>query len=251
MEARMAERADRVGEQVPAVQLAELKDGNVQRIFTPDFFAGRRIVLFALPGAFTPTCSSAHVPGYLARLKDFRDAGIDEVVCLAVNDPYVMDAWQRAEKAQGIRFLADPNGEFTQAMGMSVNHRDNLLGTRSWRYSMLVENGNIETMFIEPDVAGDPFVVSDADTLWRYLRPHQKGSESALVLARHGCPYCARAKDLLRRNNVSFDAIHVGDDLSMQGVKAATGAATVPQVFIAGRLIGGAEQLAAHFARGS
>jgi peroxiredoxin/glutaredoxin len=246
----MAERPCRIGEQVPAVHLAESKEGNVQRIFAPDFFAARRVILFALPGAFTPTCSAAHVPGYLARLKDFHDAGIDEVVCLAVNDPDVMDGWQRAQKAQGIRFLADSNGDFTAAMGMSVDHRDNFLGVRSWRCSMLVENGTIAAMFIEPDVTGDPLTTSDADTMWRDLRPNQKASESAFMLARHGCPFCERAKDLLRRHDVSFDAIHLGEGLSMRGVKAATGAATVPQVFMAGKLIGGAEELAAHFAGG-
>jgi glutaredoxin len=115
---------------------------------------------------------------------------------------------------------------------------------------MLVENGTIAAMFIEPDVTGDPLTTSDADTMWRDLRPNQKASESAFMLARHGCPFCERAKDLLRRHDVSFDAIHLGEGLSMRGVKAATGAATVPQVFMAGKLIGGAEELAAHFAGG-
>jgi len=85
-----------------------------------------------------------------------------------------MEAWQRAEKAEGVRFIADPYAEFTAAMGMSIDHRDASLGTRSWRYSMLVDDGRIETMFIEPDVAGDPFEVSDADTMWHYLSPTRR-----------------------------------------------------------------------------
>jgi len=242
----MVNRVSRAGTQIPAVVLAELRDSSVERIETADLFAGRRVIVFALPGAFTPTCSSLHVPGYLARLFDFRDAGIDDIVCLSVNDPYVMGAWQHAEKAEGIRFIADPFGEFTQAMGMSVDHRDASLGTRSWRYSMLVDNGKIETMFIEADRPGDPFEVSDADTMWKYLRPNYKSPGSAFLLARHGCAHCARAKALLGESGIHFEAIHLGEGVTMQGVKAASGASTVPQVFIDGRLIGGADQLAAY-----
>jgi len=242
----MVERASRVGSKVPEVQLSELQDGNVRKVSTADLFKGRRVILFALPGAFTPTCSTAHVPGYVARLKDFHDAGIADVVCLSVNDPFVMEAWQRSEKAAGIRFVADPYAEFTRAMGMEVDHRDAGLGVRSWRYSMLVDDGTVEAMFVEPDVPGDPFEVSDADTLWNYLRPDQKGAGTAFMLAREGCPHCARAKALLKEHGITFEAIHLGDGLTMQGVKAASGTATVPQVYIDGRLIGGADQLARH-----
>lgn len=245
----MSKRESRVGTKVPTVDLAELRDGNVQRVHTADLFGGRRVILFALPGAFTPTCSTAHVPGYVARLKDFLGAGIDDVVCLSVNDPYVMDAWQQSEKAQGIRFIADAFAEFTVAMGMSIDHRDASLGIRSWRYSMLVEDGRIEAMFIEPDVAGDPFEVSDADTLWKYLRPNQQSRGSAFMLARHGCPHCARAKALLEGGGLDYETIYLGDELTMQGVKAASGATTVPQIFIAGKLIGGADQLTEYLAK--
>jgi glutaredoxin-like protein len=226
--------------------LAELRDGNVQHLQSGELFAGKRVILFALPGAFTPTCSTAHVPGYLAKLKAFEHAGIDMVVCLAVNDPFVMEAWQRSEKAEAIRFIADPSAAFTEAMGMSVDLRGAGLGIRSWRYSMLVDNGIVEKMFIEPDRPGDPFEVSDAETMWNYLRPNEKSAGVALMLARHGCPHCARAQASLRDHGVVFEAIYLGDDLTMQGVKAASGAATVPQIFIEGKLIGGADQLTAY-----
>src|SRR5690349_24464529 len=101
----MATRSSREGKEIPNVQLAELVDGNVKRLSSRELFANRKVILFALPGAFTPTCSTAHVPGYVARLKDFREAGIDDVVCLSVNDPFVMEAWQRSEKAEGIHFV--------------------------------------------------------------------------------------------------------------------------------------------------
>jgi peroxiredoxin/glutaredoxin len=240
----MINRHSLVGSQIPPVQLAELREGSVHRFTTADLFTGRRTIVFALPGAFTPTCSTEHVPGYLARLKDFHDAGLDDIVCLSVNDPYVMEAWQRAEKAEGVRFIADTFGEFTEAMGMSVDHRDESLGTRSWRYSMLVDNGIIETIFIEADVPGDPFKVSDAETMWKYLRPDHKSAGSAFMLARRGCPHCARAKALLTTSDIHYEATYLGEGLTMQGVRAAS--ATVPQVFIGGKLIGGADQLAVY-----
>ena len=226
----MTRRVSREGERVPDVELAELTDGNVKKYGSRELFGGRKVILFALPGAFTPTCSTAHVPGYVAHLKSFRDAGIDDVVCLSVNDPF---------------------GEFTRAMGMSIDHRDAGLGTRSWRYSMLVNDTVIEKMFIEPDVPGDPFEVSDADTMLNHLRPGRKEIGPVLMLARHGCPYCAKAKQVLSDRGVAFDAVYLGDELTMQGVKAASGAAKVPQVFIDGKLIGGSDQLEKFFSAGS
>lgn len=239
----MATRASREGSTVPDVELAQMKGGQVQRVRASQLFKGRRVIVFALPGAFTPTCSTAHVPGYVALLDAFHDAGVDDIVCLSVNDPFVMEAWQRSEKAQGIHFVADPFAEFTQAMGMAIDHRDAGLGTRSWRYSMLVNDGKIEKMFIEPDKPGDPFEVSDAETMMKYLRPDHQSLGPVLVLARHGCPFCERAKAALKEKGIVFDAVYLGEELTMQGVKAASGAAKVPQVFVAGKLIGGSDEL--------
>jgi peroxiredoxin/glutaredoxin len=247
----MSKRVSREGSRVPDVELAELADGKVKKYGSRDLFGGRKVILFALPGAFTPTCSTAHVPGYVAHLKAFREAGVDDIVCLSVNDPYVMEAWQRSEKAQGVHFVADPFGEFTKEMGMSIDHRDVGLGVRSWRYSMLVNDGLIEKMFIEPDVAGDPFEVSDADTMLEHLRPGRKEIGPVLMFARHGCPFCAKAKEMLSNHDIVFDAIYLGDELTMQGVKAASGTAKVPQVFIDGKLIGGSDQLEKFLSAGS
>ena len=236
--------SSREGQRVPDVDLCRLSEGTVHRVSAADFFGGRRVLVFALPGAFTPTCSTAHVPGYVARANDFKKAGIDDIVCLSVNDPFVMDAWQDAEKARGITFVADPEGEFTREMGMLVDHGDAGLGMRSWRYSMLVNDGRIEKMFVEPQVPGDPFEVSDAETMLKYVRPKgQPGPGAVLMLARHGCGHCRRAKQMLKERGIAFEAVHVGDELSMRGVAAAAGKALVPQVFIDGKLIGGADQL--------
>jgi len=240
----MNKRTALIGQGVPRAQLAELRQGRVHHVASDEIFAGRRVLVFALPGAFTPTCSSAHVPGYVARLNDFRDAGIDEVICLSVNDPYVMDAWQRAERAEGIRFLADPAAEFAQAIGLTTSNNEKGLGVRSRRYSMLVDKGTIATLFVEEDRPDDPLEVSDAETMWRYWRPNEKGRGSAFLFGRHGCPHCARAEDLLKRHGITHDSIYLGEDLTMLGVRAATGATTLPQVFIEGKLVGGAEQLA-------
>jgi len=242
---RFPMKTSREGQKVPAVQLAEMRDGEVRTVSVGELFGGRRVILFALPGAFTPTCSTAHVPGYVALLSDFKAAGIADVICLSVNDPFVMQAWQQSERAQGIHFLADPYAEFTRAMGMEVDHRESLLGTRSWRYSMLVNDGTVEKMFIEPDAGDDPFEVSDAKTMLAYLQPHRRVPGPALLLARHGCPYCHRAKALLQERGIHFEAVHLGEELTMQGIRAASGRSTVPQVFIAGRLVGGADELAA------
>jgi glutaredoxin-like protein len=231
------------------VELVELVDAKLKRLRSAELFRGRKVVLFALPGAFTPTCSSEHVPGYVRMLAQLQQAGIAEVICLAVNDPYVMEAWQRAEHAQSLRFISDPYGEFTAAMGMLVENRDASLGKRSWRYSMLVDNGVVRAMFIEREVPGDPFEVSDAQTMMRHLRPGYETPRPAFVLARHGCPHCARAIKLLQERGIPYEAVYLGEQLSMQGVKAASGAATVPQVFIDGQLIGGADQLERHFAQ--
>jgi glutathione-dependent peroxiredoxin len=233
--------------EIPDVELIELVDAKLVRLRSTDLFHGRKVALFALPGAFTPTCSSEHVPGYVRMLPQLREAGVAEVICLSVNDPYVMEAWQRAEKAQSLRFIADPYGVFTASMGMMVFNRDAALGKRSWRYSMLVDNGVVDAMFIEREVPGDPFEVSGAETMMKHLRPGFEAPRPAFMLARHGCPHCARAKQLLKERGIPFEAIHLGEEVSMQGVRAASGAATVPQVFIDGALIGGADELAQYF----
>ena len=130
-------------------------------------------MLFALPGAFTPTCSSTHLPRFEALHDDFRAQGIDDVICLSVNDAFVMFQWGRQLGIRKVRLLPDGNGEFTRKMGMLVR-KDNLgFGMRSWRYAMVVQNQVIEKLFVEAgfrdDSAGDPFEVSDADTVLAWL----------------------------------------------------------------------------------
>ncbi|MGF1600875.1 MAG: peroxiredoxin [Thermosynechococcaceae cyanobacterium] len=141
---------------------------------TADIFAGKRVVLFSLPGAFTPTCSTSHLPRYEDLYDQFKSLGIDQVICLSVNDAFVMYQWGKHQGANNVFLLPDGSGEFTRKMGMLVN-KDNLgFGMRSWRYSMVVNDGKIEKIFVEPDFGDncptDPFEVSDADTMLTYLK---------------------------------------------------------------------------------
>lgn len=149
-----------------------------QDVTSDEIFKGKKIVLFALPGAFTPTCSSVHLPGYEASYDEFKKLGVDEVICLSVNDAYVMFQWSKHQNATKVKMLPDGSTLFTKRMGMLVKKDDLGFGERSWRYSMYVEDGNIKKMFIEPgfsdDCPDDPFEVSDAQTMLKYLKELKK-----------------------------------------------------------------------------
>jgi peroxiredoxin (alkyl hydroperoxide reductase subunit C) len=141
---------------------------------TKEIFGGKKIVLFGLPGAFTPTCSSTHVPGYEAHYDTFKSFGVDEVICVSVNDAFVMFNWAKDLDVKKVFMLPDGNADFTRAMGMLVKKENLGFGSRSWRYSMYVEDGEIQKMFIEPgfsdNCADDPFEVSDVGTMLVYLQ---------------------------------------------------------------------------------
>lgn len=141
---------------------------------TADIFAGKNIVLFSLPGAFTPTCSSTHLPGYAAKHDEFKALGVDEIICLSVNDAFTMFKWSKDLGNEKVFMLPDGNGDFTRHMGMLVKKENLGFGMRSWRYSMHVVDGVIKKMFIEPgfmdNCPDDPFEVSDAETMLSYLK---------------------------------------------------------------------------------
>lgn len=141
---------------------------------TEELFAGKRVVVFSLPGAFTPTCSTSHLPRYEELYKEFQALGVDSVICISVNDAFVMYQWGKQQGAENVFLLPDGNGEFTRKMGMLVEKSNLGFGMRSWRYSMVVNDGKIEKMFVEPgfddNCPTDPFEVSDADTMLKYLK---------------------------------------------------------------------------------
>ncbi len=235
---------NREGQRVPQTTFRTRRDHNWEVLTSDDIFAGKTVVVFALPGAFTPTCSSSHVPRFNQLAPAFRALGIDEIVCVSVNDAFVMNEWQAAQKADNVRFLPDGNGDFTRAMGMLVGKEDLGFGPRSWRYSMLVRDGVIEKMFVEPEEPGDPYEVSDADTMLRFLAPASPKPFDVTIFTRDGCPFCARARGLLRDAGIEFEELALNRDYSDRTLRAVSAAATYPQVFINGERIGGADDLA-------
>ena len=145
-----------------------------QDVSTDKIFKGKKIVVFALPGAFTPVCSSVHLPGYEKKYDEFKSLGVDEVYCLSINDAFVMYNWAQKLGVVKVKMLPDGSGDFTQKMGMTVKKNNLGFGLRSWRYSMYVIDREIKKIFMEPGFSDncpdDPFEVSDADTMINYLK---------------------------------------------------------------------------------
>lgn len=237
------------GKRVPQVTFSTRTNDQWQQITTDDIFKGKTVVVFSLPGAFTPTCSSTHLPRYNELAAVLKQNGVDDIVCVSVNDTFVMNAWAEHQEAQNITLLPDGNGEFTDGMGMLVDKKEIGFGKRSWRYSMLVKDGVIEKMFIEPDVAGDPFEVSDADTMLDYINPQQVKPQPVSIITKPSCPFCAKAKALLTEKGLAYEELVLGKHASLTSLKAISGRETVPQVFIGGEHIGGSDELADYFAK--
>lgn len=149
--------------------------GDWKEVDTTEIFDDKKVVVFALPGAFTPTCSSEQLPGYEEKYDQIKALGIDEIYCLSVNDAFVMNAWLRDEKISKVKAIGDGEAIFTQGMGMLVNKPKQGFGMRSWRYSMVVNNGEVLKVFEEPGKNNasdddDPYTVSDPDTMIKYLK---------------------------------------------------------------------------------
>ena len=150
---------------------------------TDDFFKGKRVVLFSLPGAFTPTCSSLQLPGFEKEYEGIKKMGIDEVYCVSVNDTFVMNAWSDQLGIKNVKPLGDGEGVFTQGMGMLVNKPKQGFGMRSWRYSMLVDNGEVIKIFEEPGKNNasdddDPYIESTPENMIKYLESSSNSTEA-------------------------------------------------------------------------
>ena len=234
---------NREGKRVPDVTFRVRQNNDWKSVTTADLFAGKTVVVFSLPGAFTPTCSSTHLPRYNELAPAFFANGVDAILCVSVNDTFVMNEWARDQEAANVVLVPDGNGEFTAGMGMLVDKADLGFGKRSWRYSMLVKDGVVEKMFIEPEKAGDPFEVSDADTMLAYVNPKAKKPDQVAIFTRDGCQFCAKAKSLLADLGYDYAEIALPHTRRSRIVGAVTGQQTVPQVFINGRHIGGLEAL--------
>jgi glutaredoxin-like protein len=231
------------GKRVPQVKFRTRQNDDWKDLTTDEIFRGKTVVVFSLPGAFTPTCSSTHLPRYNELAPALRANGVDTIVCVSVNDGFVMAEWAKDQEADNIVLVPDGNGEFTAGMGMLVDKSDLGFGKRSWRYSMLVKDGVVEKMFIEPEKPGDPFEVSDADTMLAYLDPAAKKPDQVAILTREGCGYCKRAKALLTELGYAYAEVPLEHTVRSRVVGAIAGAQTVPQVFVNGTRIGGLEEL--------
>lgn len=151
----------KAGDKIPSVMLKQLTASGMQDLSTDSVFSGKKVVMFSVPGAFTPTCSAKHLPGFVQHLNDFKAKGV-EVACMAVNDPFVMKAWQEAHKAEGIMMLPDGNGSFTKALGLEMDGTAYGLGMRSQRFALYAENGVVKSLAIEKPGA---FEVSSAEAM--------------------------------------------------------------------------------------
>jgi len=235
--------ATRTGQKVPQVSFRTREGGEWKTVTTDEIFKGKTVVIFSLPGAFTPTCSSTHLPRYNELAPAFFANGVDRIVCVSVNDAFVMNEWAKDQESDKVFLLPDGNGEFTDGMGMLVDKADLGFGKRSWRYSMLVRDGVVEKMFVEPQKPGDPFEVSDADTMLAYINPKAKKPDQVAILTREGCSFCAKAKSLLTELGYDYVEVPLDHKVRSRVVGAIANAQTVPQVFVNGTRIGGWEEL--------
>ena len=231
------------GRRVPDVTFRVRENNEWKNVTTHDLFDGKTVAVFSLPGAFTPTCSSTHLPRFNELAPAFHANGVASIVCISVNDAFVMNEWAADQGAENVQFLPDGNGEFTAGMGQLVDKGDLGFGKRSWRYSMLVRDGVVEKMFVEPQKPGDPFEVSDAATMLAYINPKARKPDQVAILTRDGCQYCAQAKALLDERGIDYVEIPLVHKVRNKALGAIAGAQTVPQVFINGQRIGGYEEL--------
>ena len=238
------------GQKVPSVTFRTYQGSEWVDVTTDQLFSGKTVAVFSLPGAFTPTCSSSHLPRFNELAAIFKENGVDEIICMSVNDTFVMNSWAEDQEADNVTLIPDGNGEFTEGMGMLVDKSAIGFGKRSWRYSMVVKNGVIDKMFIEPEVDGDPFEVSDADTMLAYINPKAKAPRVATIFTKPGCPFCKKAKVLLADKGISYEEITISNHgPSSRTLRAVAQASTVPQVFIEGEHIGGCDDLEVFLAK--
>ncbi len=236
---------NREGQRVPEITFKTRRGHEWVDVTSSEIFSDKIVVVFSLPGAFTPTCSSSHVPRFDQLAPAFKENGVDEIVCISVNDGFIMNEWRENQKVSNVTFLPDGNGDFTREMGMLVNKEQIGFGHRSWRYSMLVQNGIIKKMFIEPEEPGDPYGASDADTMLDYIAPDAPKPLDVTMLTRSGCPFCAKAKDLLKDAGIDSEDLMLNRNFSDRTLRAITGETSYPQIFINGQHIGGADELEA------
>ena len=155
-----------IGDRIPSIVIAQMSENGPQPVKTEDYFSARKVVLFAVPGAFTPTCSAYHLPGFVEHFDDFTSKGVDALACVSVNDVFVMHAWGKSAKAKGIDMLADGNGEFSRALGLEMDGSAFGMGNRSQRFALIAEDGIVTQLMVE---APGEFRVSSAESVLSVL----------------------------------------------------------------------------------
>ncbi len=155
-----------VGDKLPDVKLVKVTDAGPDAVQSADYFAGKRVALFSVPGAFTPTCSAKHLPGFVEKAAEFKAKGIDEIACTAVNDPFVLGAWNKAGGSADVTMLADGNGDFVEALGLTMDGSAFGLGKRGQRFAMVVNDGTVEQLHVE---GPGEFKVSSAEYVLEHL----------------------------------------------------------------------------------
>ena len=155
-----------IGDRIPSIVIAQMSENGPQPVKTGDYFSARKVVLFAVPGAFTPTCSAYHLPAFVEHFDDFTSKGVDALACVSVNDVFVMHAWGKSAKAKGIDMLADGNGEFSRALGLEMDGSAFGMGNRSQRFALIAEDGIVTQLMVE---APGEFRVSSAESVLSVL----------------------------------------------------------------------------------
>ena len=168
------------GDKLPQVNFRVRSLGEWQDTNTDTYFKGKKVILFSLPGAFTPTCSNQQLPGFEKLADVFKEHGIDDIYCMSVNDSFVMNAWADKQKLENVKVIPDGNGEFTEKVGMLCSKRDKCFGDRSWRYAAIINDGVVEKVFEEPgkadDLSEDPYGESSPENVLKFLQATTNGN---------------------------------------------------------------------------
>lgn len=216
--------------------------------FQTDVLHGKKVIIFGLPGAFTPTCSSSHLPRYEQLYDTFKAQGIDEIWCLAINDTFVMNAWAKHQGVSKVKMLPDGNGSITRILGMTTQKTDLGFGDRAWRFSILINNGVVEQHFIENPNSkeADPFEVSDADTMLNAINPIALKPTDVMVFTKTDCTFCLELKKALKSSNTPHTEIVLPDSSRNATLRAILGPQanhTVPLAFINGSPFQGSQPI--------
>ncbi|EZG82119.1 peroxiredoxin family/glutaredoxin [Gregarina niphandrodes] len=229
-----------------SAKFVRFEGGKPTSVCVGQLWKGKKVVVFALPGAFTPTCTTSHLPRYEELYETFREQGVDEVYCVSMNDDFVMKAWFEKLGVNNIKSIPDGNGEVSKALGIWMSREELGFGPRARRSSFLINDLKIEKSFIESETPGDPFEVSGAENMLHFINPDAQIPKPITVFGTHACSYCIKTKKLLEEKRLKYVFVELSPSEKSIVIGALNqGASTTPQIFIDGKCIGGYTELAA------